>query len=108
MKLIVVAQFEANRKYIAQYLCEHRNKPELDCKGKCYLKEKLESEEKNESANNVLKIKIESLFVQEIVSPVFTFYPLPEKPIYTYLSFESFTCLKEKLQPPEIKNGVSV
>lgn len=107
MKLIVVAQFEANRKYIVQNLCENRNKSDSNCKGKCYLKKQLKKEEKNESANNVLKVKSETLFIQEIVSPVFTYFSLLESPLYAYPSFEGSKCFKEKLQPPEIENSYS-
>ena len=108
MKLIVVAQFEANRGFIAQNICENRSKSGSDCKGKCYLKKQLKKEEKNESANNVLKSKAETLFIQEIISPFFSCFVLVEKPIYAYQSFESSTYLKEKLQPPEIEIRLSV
>jgi hypothetical protein len=107
MKLIIVAQFESNRKYISQNLCENRNKPKSNCRGKCYLKKQLKKEDKNESANNLLKAKSETLFVQEIISPVFTYFSLLEKPLYSYLFFESLAHSKEKLQPPEIENSYS-
>ena|SRR2546428_2304212 len=57
-KLWVQAGFEANRDYIAKYLCENRNKPSLHCNGKCYLMKKLkqadsQKQEKNNELNNI-------------------------------------------------------
>lgn len=40
--------FVANQDYIAEFLCINTDKPELDCKGKCYLMQMLEEkQEKN-------------------------------------------------------------
>ncbi len=50
--LFVFTGFELNRKYIAAELCVNKNKPELNCNGKCYLMKKLkqaqDKEEKQE------------------------------------------------------------
>jgi len=49
-KLYVFAGFELNRSYIAEKLCINKNKPELNCHGKCFLMKKLaETEKKQES-----------------------------------------------------------
>jgi hypothetical protein len=47
--------FELNRKYIAENLCENRDKPAMHCCGLCYLNksmQKAEKEEKNQSDNS--------------------------------------------------------
>ena len=53
--LFIFAEFKINQKYIAATLCDNRNKPELQCNGKCYLmkkmKDALEKEKKQEQAN---------------------------------------------------------
>ncbi|WP_422360182.1 hypothetical protein [Reichenbachiella sp.] len=36
-----VVDFAMNRDYIASYLCENQNRPELECQGKCFLMTKL-------------------------------------------------------------------
>ena len=36
-----VADYFANRKYIASVLCENRNHPERHCNGKCHLRKQL-------------------------------------------------------------------
>lgn len=37
----VTAYWVANRAYIAENLCENRDKPQMKCNGKCYLKKKM-------------------------------------------------------------------
>src|SRR4051794_3308230 len=41
LKLSIVAWYECNKSYIAQHLCENRDKPQMKCCGKCYLKKQL-------------------------------------------------------------------
>ncbi len=41
VKLSIVAYYEYNRQYIAANLCENRDKPQLKCCGKCYLRKQL-------------------------------------------------------------------
>jgi hypothetical protein len=49
--------FYFNRSYIAEKLCINRDKPELKCKGNCYLAKKLKEAEsqKKDDANFQLK-----------------------------------------------------
>jgi len=47
-KCIIFASFKINQKYIAKELCENRDKPELNCEGKCYLAKKLKQAEEKE------------------------------------------------------------
>ena len=49
-KIYVFAGFELNRNYIAEQLCINKNKPELNCHGKCFLMKKLEQAEKKQEA----------------------------------------------------------
>ncbi|WP_276134812.1 hypothetical protein [Polluticoccus soli] len=41
VKLGVVAWYEVNKSYVSQTLCENRDKPQMRCHGKCYLKKQL-------------------------------------------------------------------
>jgi hypothetical protein len=34
-------EYEINKKYIAEVLCENKDKPMMHCNGKCYLKKQL-------------------------------------------------------------------
>lgn len=42
--VMIVAAFYANREYIANNLCENRDKPKMQCKGKCSLNKQLAKE----------------------------------------------------------------
>lgn len=44
----VYAGFELNRGYIAEKLCENRDKPMMHCNGKCYLAKKIKQAEEKE------------------------------------------------------------
>lgn len=42
LNMAVLMDFVANNDYIKEVLCINREKPELDCGGKCYLMQKLQ------------------------------------------------------------------
>ncbi len=46
---MIVAQYYANKDFIAKNLCENRSKPKLHCDGKCCLKKKLAKEGKEQA-----------------------------------------------------------
>lgn len=47
-RLFIYAGYEVNQKYIAEKLCENRNKPWLNCNGRCYLMKKIKQAEEKE------------------------------------------------------------
>lgn len=49
-----VIDFAMNKDYIAAYLCENLDRPELECQGKCYLMQKLKKQA-NDSAEHQAK-----------------------------------------------------
>jgi phosphatidylserine decarboxylase len=51
-QFVIVAQFYANRAYIAKNLCENRDKPQLHCEGQCCLKKRLAQEAKDQAASS--------------------------------------------------------
>lgn len=69
-RFFVFAGFEMNKSYIVKELCENRNRPELHCNGKCFLKKKLqaaeEKEKKQERENQRNRY-------QEVLPTAFTF-----------------------------------
>jgi len=70
-KLFIYAGFEANQKYIAQKLCENRDKPWLHCDGRCYLAKKIkQAEEKERSAERHLQ---KSLIQDACIAEIFVF-----------------------------------
>lgn len=46
-----VVEYIANYDYIANVLCENKDKPELKCDGKCYLSQMLAKESKQSEEN---------------------------------------------------------
>lgn len=56
-RLFVYVNFLIQQEYIAQNLCENREKPEMECNGKCHLKKELAKEEKKEKKDAKLNYK---------------------------------------------------
>jgi len=55
-----VAAYKLNLKFIAEELCENKDKPELMCNGKCYLEKQMEKQTgtDTESDNKILLTNI--------------------------------------------------
>ncbi|MHB1177100.1 MAG: hypothetical protein ACYCZO_02085 [Daejeonella sp.] len=67
-RYIICASFDLNRNYIASTLCENKDKPMLNCKGKCYLAKKIkQAEEKERSQEKSQKNRFqEALITQKL------------------------------------------
>ena len=62
--------FELNKNYIASVLCENKDKPELNCNGKCFLSKKLkqvEEKERKEEQQTQRKMFQESFIVSSVL-----------------------------------------
>ena len=46
-----VFEYVINQDYIAEYLCINKDKPEMDCNGKCYLMQKIQKENDEKKQN---------------------------------------------------------
>lgn len=73
--LFVFLGFEVNQNYIAKELCINRDKPEMNCNGKCYLMKKLKQAEEKEQKQErqAQKVQIQDALVTQklaFVSPV--------------------------------------
>jgi len=101
-KLFVYAEFKSNQAYIAATLCENRDRPELNCQGKCYLMKKLkEAEDKEKKQENQAqkKASVDLFFVNEPVAPVLVMtVPAKKKPSIQKFSLPEFN--REITQPP--------
>lgn len=51
VKLGIFTWYQLNKEYVANNLCENRNKPQLKCNGKCYLKKQLKKADVNSDSN---------------------------------------------------------
>jgi hypothetical protein len=103
-KLFVYAEFKSNQAYIAATLCENRDRPALNCQGKCYLMKKLkEAEDKEKKQENQAqkKASVDLFFVNEPVAPVLVMtVPAKKKPSIQKFSLPEFN--REITQPPSI------
>lgn len=52
-RFLVYMEFEINKSYIVAELCENRDKPSLNCNGKCVLKKKLHAAEEKERKQEI-------------------------------------------------------
>ncbi|MCH2192587.1 hypothetical protein [Kordia sp.] len=99
-----LAYYVINQDYIADFLCINKDKPELECNGKCYLAEQLKkaSEEKEK---NLPAIQMEEYPIGSID---FSFF-LSEKPYIKsttnnigYCNHYKFAYLSRVFHPPSI------
>ncbi|HXA02497.1 MAG TPA: hypothetical protein VNW99_10950 [Cytophagaceae bacterium] len=61
--------YKVNFKYISTVLCENKNKPVLQCHGKCHLQKELRKTAEEESKNNskiTIQLELEDMPVQSI------------------------------------------
>ena len=107
--LFVYAEFKANLKYITAYLCENRDKPQLNCAGKCYLEKKLKEAEENEKKqeNNAQKKGAYDLFfiAKNIDAPLPITIVEKEKPAVNTFPLPTFA--SEILHPPPAAHNPS-
>jgi hypothetical protein len=59
IKLGVIGYYNLNIEYIIKELCENKNKPELKCNGKCFLKKKMSEADKTEKESKVVIKQVE-------------------------------------------------
>jgi hypothetical protein len=93
---LLYLDFEIRRDYIVANLCENRNRPQLNCNGKCYLAKKIaeakKQEERQAESDYLNKLfsattDLSALFRSDFISAEYVFLPLkPVKFNYTAAS----------------------
>ncbi len=72
--LCLVAEYSMNFDYIVNVLCENKDKPEMQCDGKCYLDEQLskqpENSDKNPFGDNRVLTKVQPSVFFEPTDPM--------------------------------------
>ncbi len=66
-KVLLVVDYQANKEYIMEFLCINRDKPELECEGKCHLAKNLKKQEDAEKNSKEQQVSLEvqiNLFCQ--------------------------------------------
>lgn len=74
-QLWISASFFLNRKYIAEFLCINRDKPEMACKGACQLKKRIEQDQEKQEHSDV---KSKEVLVYLLNNPVILQSGLPQ------------------------------
>lgn len=101
-KLFVYAEFRSNQAYIASTLCENRDRPALNCEGKCYLMKKLkaaEDKEKKQENQTQKKASVDLFFLTDTPAPVLVItLPAQQKPSTQKFSLPEFN--REIPHPP--------
>lgn len=102
----IVALYKANKDYIAKALCENRTKPELQCKGKCYLKKQLEKTEDGE--NDKQSSQSETIQFVSYALPVpgwdeITYHPEISDVLHfpNFISFIGVNTCEDIFRPPQ-------
>ncbi|WP_298556447.1 hypothetical protein [uncultured Algibacter sp.] len=78
-------EYVLNQDYIADFLCINKDKPELQCNGKCHLVKEIKKQQENDS--NALAISLEN-------------YPIGFVNIYKVEAINCFTSLKKYTSIP--------
>jgi len=81
-KVLITLDYEANKAFIAEFLCINKSKPQLQCQGQCFLKKQLKKAEQAEeqtAGSNQKKSGDITLFCQALfaLKPA----PAPSAPV---------------------------
>lgn len=107
MKLGVLAWYELNKDYVADVLCINKDKPDLQCNGKCYLNKQLKKADNltGQSEKNLPQKEKEVEIITYLLSDAFL---ISKKYIAAdanehnsrYLQYASDVYLPSVFQPP--------
>lgn len=100
-------EYIVNYDYIVKELCKNKEKPELECNGKCHLVKQLAKaaeEDKNTSSDKKQNVKqeIETMFCHEFKSVYFTknFVFTNKKINSDYQNSYALTAIQSTFHPP--------
>lgn len=74
-RCFIYAGFKINKNYIVASLCENRNKPQLHCKGNCFLMKKMKQAQQSEKSE-AQQIKKNNLYEALIDTKIAVSVPL--------------------------------
>jgi hypothetical protein len=71
-KALVIGYYYLNQKYIAENLCVNKEKPQMDCNGKCHLKKQLSKQEQagHQSVPNLKEIGETLVFFETLLNEI--------------------------------------
>ena len=103
-KVFIVLNYQANKNYIAEFLCVNKKKPQMHCQGHCYLKKQLQKAEQPENPSTAPNLKQASeitLFCQHLFTLPFTPGNLAVQHYFTYQPGVAVAGLAFIFHPPQ-------
>ena len=100
---IIVLGYYANKEYIAKYLCENKDKPRLNCEGKCSLKKRLAKEISDQvpGQRNQKNEEPVTLFCEYRDYVIYSLRPIYTRQVYfTFNDLTLFDFCKSVFRPP--------
>ncbi len=97
-------EYVLNQDYIAEFLCINKDKPELQCNGKCHLVKEIEKQ-KDQKPLSALSVNMENYpigFVEfmSLEKPIGLYQS--NSPLFSYHTLYNFLYAEENNQPPEL------
>jgi hypothetical protein len=97
-------EYVLNQEYIAEFLCINKDKPQLQCNGKCHLVKELEKQQENKT--NSLRVFLENYpigFVNIFQIESFkSFIPETQNHFFSYQKLYHFNYNYSAFQPPDL------
>jgi hypothetical protein len=98
---VIMMKYKINQAYIASVLCENRDKPDMHCNGKCYLRKTLQQNEQQQQNGTTGKEKYDVSYIDALQAFDFT----PIAPSYLLIVYyqdpELHTPLFSIFHPPQ-------
>ena len=99
-----ILQYCFNYNYIVEVLCVNKDKPRLNCNGKCYLRKQLQKQNDDNSPTKTQNIQLKNypigfIEIAKIIQP--QHFNFNSKSNYFYLNYYSFLSENIPLQPPQ-------
>lgn len=102
-KDLIILNYQLNIRYIVSHLCVNRDKPQLHCDGKCFLKKQLEKDQRHDATHNTTgKFAPDVPYCDCYVktqAPLLNIYPFRFRPIFSSTLHPSFGTI---FHPPAI------
>lgn len=107
IKLGIIAWYELNKEYVAAALCENKNKPELNCCGKCYLNKQLKKADNPKEDSKQLPSKNYKAELSEFLPAAITgisYITPPGAKIFhdSYISPKAYSPVAAIFHPPPV------
>ena len=97
------AYYELDPIGFIEELCENKDKPELQCNGKCHLKKVAESSSNDtKEPTRLIDFKEILLYAGKPFEYIINKVASEEKTVTTYLNLYNYTDLKDSFRPPQV------